>query len=181
MLSWRSAPPTLFIGRRATAADHPEPRETEGPSMTLEETWQQVDNLLRMKKRAQSEAAQLRECFASLLATPEGREFLKRSLPVSKHRKSKALLVALAEALDGPPPGWQALAPRERHDLLRSLLEVIPPGQTTHWNFLLRLRHEQYPWTGGLVIESLKAVGAKGDNLPQKLANQSGWGGLPQV
>ena len=102
--------------------------------MTLDETWQQIDRLIQTKKYARAQAEQLRECLVSLLVTPEGREVLKLKLPASKHKKSKKLLAGLDEALDGPMPSWEATSPRERHDLLRALLEAIPPSETTHWN-----------------------------------------------
>ncbi len=149
--------------------------------MTLDETWQQIDSLIQTKKYARAQAEQLRECLVSLVVTPEGREVLKRKLPASKHKKSKKLLAGLDEALDGPMPSWEATSPRERHDLLRALLEAIPPSETTHWNLLLRLLREQYTWTGALIIESLKKIKPKGDDLPQKLAGKSGWSGLPHA
>ena len=46
---------------------------------------------------------------------------------------------------------------------------------------LLRLLREQYTWTGALIIESLKKIKPKGDDLPQKLAGKSGWSGLPHA
>ena len=145
---------------------------------TIEESWQEITELVRKKDRKQSQAERLHESVVALLATSEGRDCIGNGLEQKKFDGRKRFIEEVVRALDGRPAALSSLTPRERSDLALSLLAKTKRTQQCHWDILWLLLRDEWNGQGSLVIDSLTKGVSKKDNLAIALWSLSAWKGL---
>src|SRR5438094_183694 len=96
---------------------------------TVQEHWQLIEDILRKTQRNRSHGEQLRESIAGLLATPEGRESIRRRLngDGGSFEGLHRFMDEITRALENPGTALGELSPRDRFGIQEAVLKHARP------------------------------------------------------
>jgi hypothetical protein len=151
-------------------------------SRSVQEHWQLVEEILRKGQRDREHARQLLESVVELLATPEGRESIRRRLDGEdgSFEGRRRFVDEVFRAFENPAPVLGELSARDRLSIQEAVLKRTgAKADQAYWNMLWLLHRDGHLGIGQKVLDSLAKITKKSDDFLHALSSLQAWKRLP--